>query len=412
MRIAESIEVVEGSLKIVRFEGRPFWQARIYDPRTRNSVTRSLRTKDRAEAQTKAIQLWSDIAPKIAADLPVAAQSIESLVLEYYDAQQKRIDAGLVKPGTLKDIRSQLKPFLTYCALHGIRELISVKPYSFNSFVEWRRDESLVITTGTAGVLKPTSLNKGIREVRAWWKWMKSKHLVNFEIELMEVTMRKEQEKDRNVAIPDKHWELIEREIHRRAFLAKPSKKTQPGHLYFRRTFYYLLMLLVTTGLRPQEATNLLRWKDFSLKKKDPKQQDQFTSACVLSVVNPGGKGSRQVVSHGGMLLQAFKKYASDWRHAHGYKALRPDDLVFCYPATNDVYPYSQWGLEFRKTLKHLGLQGKGYTIRSTRSTYITDSIAKGVSPYILARNTGHSIEIMKKHYEQLGIEELADALL
>ena len=412
MRILESVTVVEGSLRIVRFEGRPYWHARIYDPRKQDDITRSLKTKDRAEAQTKAIQLWSTLAPKIAADLPVTAVTIESVVHQYYEAQQKRVDAQLIKPGALRDMRAQLNPFLTYCALQNLKELATFQPWSANGFAAWRRDESLLITKGKAGVLKPTSLNKAIREVRAFFKWAKQQRLIDFEIELKEQPMRGEQVRTRNVAIPDADWERIEREIHRIAFIAKPSKRTQPIHLYYRRCFYYLLMVLISTGLRPQEATNIITWKDFTLRKDNPKQQDKFTDKCIISVINPAGKGSRQVVSNAGMLLQAFKKYASTWRKDHGYRALKPTDLIFCYPVTGEPYPYSQFWLTFSETLKALNLQGRGYTIRSLRSTYITDKISEGVSPYILARNTGHSIEIMKRHYEQLGVEDLAAVLL
>ena len=56
--------------------------------------------------------------------------------------------------------------------------------------------------------------------------------------------------------------------------------------------------------------------------------------------------------------------------------------------------------------------QGKGYTIRSFRSTYITNMLADGKSPYVIARNTGHSLEVLRRNYEQLSEEQLDDELL
>ena len=172
-------------------------------------------------------------------------------------------------------------------------------------------------------------------------------------------------------------------------------------------------MVLVTTGMRPQEATNIIKWKNFKVRKEPgSKTQDQFISACIIDVINPDGKGSRPVVSHAGQLIQSFRSYAIKWRKEQGFRAIKADDLIFCFPRTNEPYPYSQLGTSFRKLLKHLKLDGRGYTLRSLRATYVTDQIGKGVSPYILAKNTGHSIEVMRKHYEAMAIDDVAEALL
>ena len=61
-----------------------------------------------------------------------------------------------------------------------------------------------------------TSLNKAIRKVRAWWKWVRKKRLSTVEIEVTELRSRQEQPRKKTVAFPDEHWELIENELHRR----------------------------------------------------------------------------------------------------------------------------------------------------------------------------------------------------
>lgn len=413
MRILETIVLMEGSLRIIRFEGRPFWQARVYDKRKRGFVTKSLKTTDVAEAQAKAIQWWSEINPKIQADIPLAAGTIEATIDQYLEAQQRRVEAKEIKPGALRDMKAQLKPLLLYCKLQNLRLITDIKAWSLNNFIPWRRDESKLLTTGVGGILKPTSVNKGVREVRAFWKWVMAQRLADFDLDLKETPIRGEQVKDRNVVITDGDWKQIQQELNRVTFKARPSKRTQPIHLYYRRMFYTLVMVLVETGLRPQEATNIIRWSDFSVHRRPgSKSRDEFISACVIQVNNPDGKGSRAVVSHAGQLIQAFRKYADKWRQEQGFRAIKSDDLIFCFPRTNEPYSYSQLGLSFRRLMKQLNLDNKGYTLRSLRATYVTDQIAKGVSPYILARNTGHSIEVMRKHYEALGVQDIADALL
>ena len=133
---------------------------------------------------------------------------------------------------------------------------------------------------------------------------------------------------------------------------------------------------------------------------------------CVIRVRNPQGKGSRPVVNNAGIILRMFRKYADHWRHINGYPAIKGTDLVFAYPPTNEAYAYSHFGNMFRDLLRRLGLLGKGYTIRSCRSTYITNMLADGKSPYVIARNTGHSLEVLRRNYEQLSEEQLDDELL
>ena len=174
---------MEGSLRIIRFEGRPFWQARVYDKRKRGFVTRSLKTTDVGEAQAKAIQFWSEVNPRIQADLPVAAGTVEETIENYIAAQTKRVEAKLILPGALRDMRAQLKPVLIYCNLKGLKQITDVKAYSFNDFIEWRRHDSMLITTGKAGVMKPLSLNKAVRELRAFWKWVQQQRLASLTLQ-------------------------------------------------------------------------------------------------------------------------------------------------------------------------------------------------------------------------------------
>ena len=268
------------------------------------------------------------------------------------------------------------------------------------------------VTQGREGILQLTSLNKGIREVRAWWKWLKHNNRVSHDLQLMEVTTKQEEVKRINVAIKPEHMKLIEQELERRTFKEKPSKRTQPIHLYFRRAFYTYVSVLASTGMRPVELHSIICWKDFSLIKRSDKATDNSTSSCLLTLRNPDGKGSRKIVSHSAFAIRSWRNYAADWRKKHGFRSIKPGDTMFAYPVTEQPYPYQQISMRWREVLETVGLNNQGYTLRSLRSTYVTNQIARGVSPYILARNTGHSVEVMRKHYEQLDEQNLIDALL
>ena len=187
------MKLMGGDLLIQWFDDRPSYQARLYDRAKRRYITRSLRTTDLGEATDKAIALWRDLAPLIEADIPVNSGSIQEVINQYLESEAKRVEAGEILDGARRDKAAQLRPVALFCKLQGLKKLTEVKPHSFNTFIAWRRDESLLYTAGKAGILRRTSLNKAIRELRAWWKWVRAQHLADFDLEIREASTRQEE---------------------------------------------------------------------------------------------------------------------------------------------------------------------------------------------------------------------------
>ena len=88
------------------------------------------------------------------------------------------------------------------------------------------------------------------------------------------------------------------------------------------------------------------------------------------------------------------------------------DVLVFGNPLDGQPYSYSLFRRQYRELLARLDLQDKGYTIRSCRGFYATRMLAEGITPYLLAKNLGHSIKVLERDYEQLTEQELVEAFL
>ncbi|QNI53342.1 phage integrase family protein [Synechococcus sp. BIOS-E4-1] len=418
MKILESIRLMGGDLLIQRFDDRPNYQARLYDRKNRRYITRSLRTTDQAVATDRAIALWRESMPLIEANVPLKAGSIAACIEDYYAYQQRRVEAGEIQAGALRDSRAQLSVALIYCGLQELTLLTHVQAHSFNEFLPWRRDKSLLITTGKAGIMRRSSLNKGIRELRMWWKWVKAQRLSEVELEIKELSTRREEPRQRNVAFTDADWKKLLAELKRWAFTEAKGpdwkiKRMRPVHWFGRRNFFYLMQMLVLSGLRPQEATQIITWNDLKFRNQGANATARaLDSALVIRVRNDQGKGSRSVATNAGVLLKAFKKYSNDWRKENGYPQIKGSDLVFAYPPSNKAYSYTHYGKMFRDRLRHIGLEGKGYTIRSTRATYITDRLAEGKAPYIVARNCGHDLKVMMRDYEQLNEDQLINELL
>ena len=409
MRITDLTKLMGGEIQVFRYDTRPGWYVRFWNKEKRRYVVRSLKTKDEAQAIDRAIQVWKELVPLIKAGVPTEVLTMQAAVHQYLEHKQARVDAGEIKAGALRDARAQLKTLLIFCKLQDISRISDVQPHSFDTFVEWRRDKSMKVTVGKEQRLERSSLNKSIREVRAFWKYLRQKRLVEADIDLMEVSTRHEQERTKNVAFTPEHWELIEHE------LVQMSKETRgkrrdllPSQQYFRTMMKVLLQVLCDAGLRPQEATNLLEWRDLTLHEQGKSPVERALSGgCALQIRNPTGKGSRITVCDAGVYLKNWRMYVNHWRKEIGHRPLKPNDLIFGNPLTDQPYSYSLLGTYFRKVLDAAGLKGLGYTIRSSRSFCVTRLLALGHPPYLISKNLGHSQEVMRKNYEQLTAEDL-----
>lgn len=400
---------MSGELSIVRFVERKNLYVRFYDRRKQAYVTRSLGTPELGQAIDKAIKLWQQLTPLIEAGVPLDASSLDDCVRDYLQSEQLRVDAGEVMPGMLRDKTTQLRTFLIYCKLQGIRQISDVKPHSFNSFVEWRRDKSQKITNGKDIRLKRTSLNKSIREVRAFFKHLRKKRVIDFDIELAEVSTRHEEVRTTNIAYTDQHWWAIERELLRRSKdIQGQRRELTQAQQYFRVLFKTFMQVMVHSGTRPTELTSKLEWKDITFLELGKSTAERAACPeCTLNIRNPKGKGSRITACDAGMFLKLWGNYVGRWRKANGYQPIKKSTLVFANPVGNNAYVYGNYAKQWNETLETLGLQGLGYTIRSARGYYVTRMLALGHSPYLIAKNCGHSPRILQTNYEQLSPSEL-----
>ena len=120
---------------------------------------------------------------------------------------------------------------------------------------------------------------------------------------------------------------------------------------------------------------------------------------------------SQEVPCNAGEHLLKWRRYVDQWRAENGFDPVTPKDYVFFYPYTNRPYSYSQWSKTWDEMRDALGSKlspirsDQKYTLYSLRSTYITNQIEEGKDVYLVKQLTGHSLEVLNRHYDRSQIK-------
>ncbi len=157
-----------------------------------------------------------------------------------------------------------------------------------------------------------------------------------------------------------------------------------------REMLRHYLLVLANTGLRPNEARQLL-WRDV---REEP--DEDGTPALVIEVAPTTKTGARTVVCREGTehYLERLRKIS---------KHNGPDDYIFC---GFDGEPVNSFNQSFKKVLSGIGLLedrwGKRRSVYSLRHFYCTQSLLSGVPIHVLAKNMGTSISHIEQHYSHV----------
>ena len=107
------------------------------------------------------------------------------------------------------------------------------------------------------------------------------------------------------------------------------------------------------------------------------------------------------------MYFKRLREMCDQYRREHELPPLTPKDYIFHNPYTNKPYPYTQWQKAWDRMVTHLGDKlnpirtDRKYTMRSMRSSYITNQIEEGKDVYLIKNLTGHSLEVLNRHYDR-----------
>lgn len=380
----ERIDVREdGRIILYKRDGlkNPKWQARLKIPNATGYKIVSTKTKNRREAENFAINLYDELAHHVR-----LGGSIKSITFQkVFDEWEKFTSVGRTnkdgKPwnATIERVRSYALKFF------GSKKIDDIEAKDFQLYWHWRRANysKRSPSNGTLGRERTAIL--------AVFKFAAQMgHISN-----IPDSMPPKSSSERRPTFTEIEWKTV---LAKSEEWLQEGMKKSVGRDRFLALNYFLV--LVNTGLRVGEIRKL-KWGDLRpLRTED----GNFVIAEVR-----GKTGSREVVCQPktghlfnkiiNMRMVELKKQFPDepkkWKPTYG-------QLVFCHPDGTKIQTFKK---SFHSLLKFANIpiekNGSSRTIYSLRHLYATQRLYEDVSPFLLAKQMGTSVEMLEKHYGQ-----------
>jgi integrase len=193
-----------------------------------------------------------------------------------------------------------------------------------------------------------------------------------------------------------KEWARITRKMRD---WVKEGKKVGSWRERFVAQQYFLI--LANTGLRVGEARELT-WADI-------RRVDTNKEKFVIAEVR-GKTGSREVIFQ--QQAETYIDRLWDLRKEELGENPSDSEFVFCKKDGSSIHSFKK---SFKSLIEFSGVtekrNGMARSIYSLRHFYATMRLSNNVSPWMLAKNMGTSVEMLDKHYGQTINSELADQI-
>jgi integrase len=397
------------------------WYMRMYLG-NKKYKTLCLQTTDTSLAQERAIEEWRKIQNQIDAGGAITQRDIKKCIDDYIRKIEEEVETGKTKRHTLLGKKSTLKKLREY--LIDFKYPKDIAPNHFQGYLKWRRTQGWDKYHHKNP--KPpgdATINKELSDFNRFWKdYLIPKGYYKQDIKFPFIKIKRGYYDDKNIPFTEEDW--VKLVYYLRTWtrcVNQPRKAT-----VYRYVFGEFLKILANSGMRPHEAL-LLRWGDITLKERDvthwhkgaedgEKHPETRKELIVEIQISPETKtGKRLVISPAGIYFRRIR----DHYRKNGFTCKR-DEFIFRNIGTKNQHKEQYTGKALSlanlrrlwyELVDELNLENH-YTIYSCRSFYINQKLELGIPPHIVAKNVGHTVETMEKHYENIGIRKLTDLLV
>ena len=431
-------KILKGKAEVVLFTHRSTWHYRQYIPKERRYVTRSLETTDLEQAREDAIELFY-VLQKELDESGVPAKSevlIKDLLKHWVRENEDKQRTGQITSTTLRAKTGSLEgPISIYLLKQlGLKTIGQIKKDTFLGYRTWRITEGWKYTNSPWGkvVPKDSTVKRDLTHVKDWFaNFLIPKGYTTIVPTIEKIVIRQDQ-LDANPPIPlEPDWRIIYTYLRR--WVNDGVEHPNPRVRYWRECFRHFVLISYQSGTRPKELVGEiekirtvdadgksaveqkircgLQWQDVEVDmathvNEESGKEFEYPEATLYIRESKTGL-PRQVPCNAGKFFIRWRQFCNEYRHDEGLPPLKKTDYVFFNPYTNRPYSYTHFSRtwdDMREVLKDklsTIRSNRKYTIYSLRSSYITNQIEEGMDVYLIKKLTGHSLELLHRHYDR-----------
>jgi integrase len=359
----------------------PTWQMRISVPNSTGYHIQSTAEKDLSEATRRALNKYEELALKVLAGGALQSKSFKKV----YEAWKEDLPL-LTTDRSDGYVEHQLSLVRTYpLKFFSGRRVDNLRKGDFSDYWMWRRENSAKVNPMTGKSVPYFPSNNSLRResvaLRNMFSYAVDKGWMTGIPEMNIPSL----EKNRRPSFTVGEWRLLTRRM--REWVKEGQKWGSVGRDRFLSQQYVLI--LANCGARIGEVRGL-RWSDLST-------QVDGDSKRLMALVN-GKTGEREIVFQAGS--EAYVKRVYDLRKSELDNDPPYDGHVFC---TTDGKPIGSFRKGFDSMLRFCELsydaKGDKRSLYSLRHFYATQRLSEEVSPFLLARQMGTSVEMLERFY-------------
>ena len=383
---------VNGDGRIVIFQRtrrngtvNPVWYMRIRVPNSTGYFRGSSGINKKSEARRLAKNKYEELYMKVMSGSSIVTKRVSTVHKEWSVAYPKMKTRS--KPENIKIAVDRLGNYpLTYFkAVKKDPKIDEVSDADIAGYWNWRKSNSLN-AKGESFIPSNGTLQREAVVIKSLFDFAVEKDYLQ-DIPKIKSPIARD---NRRPSFTLKEWRVITRKM--RDWVREGAAIR--GSIYRDRfTLQHFVLVSANVGTRVGEL-RLLTWEDL-------RSQETDDSGKRLVAFVQGKTGEREAIFNWG--ADQYIKRMYDFRTQELGKTPKQGEYVFCHP---NGKPISSMKKSFNSLMTYTGMsedsKGRKRSLYSLRHFYATQRLSEEVSPFLLAKQMGTSVEMLQKYYGQV----------
>ena len=405
MAFIEKHETGQKNLKIVKFDKRKGYYLYIYDSETKKVSYSAIGSEDLQYCKESWFATYQKYVEKGGSTIKVQRALIKKKLKEFVDVEYARFTRGEIKERSFNTIYERVRNrIIPYIEQHKVQSVQDIRKKSFDDFCAYWRELGKEIAT----------IKSALNTFNRFFSWMVEEDILdaNNKPNIKKLRNTKDYKTEANPAFTGEDWAKFKDTLHRYEILDESwtDDVDEKERWWYRRAFTSWVFFQFHLGCRNHESLKLTYGDVKVEKKKLPNGADSLMG--VIDIPADTKRGRRTSIMNGWYVTRVTQ-HLNAFQHPIWLKTEITDETpLFLNPRTGNAIHQETFRGHFKNVIRLAGLEGKGYTLYSLRSTHITFQLLNGISVEDVARNLGTSYQMINLHYDGVANVLKSDELL